>query len=70
MSIDNSATNPLQRGRSAQLGHCVRTTMAVGSALVAVIAGVSTLNMVTANRGIATLNEIASPFMQYFSRKA
>lgn len=70
MSLKTSSTSRNTNGRLAQLGHCARTTMAVGGALVAVITGISTLNMVSANRGIATLNEIASPFMQYFSRKA
>ena len=62
-------TSYLSERRFARVGSCLRTTWTLGSAVIAVIAGVSTLNMVSANYGMATLNEIASPFTQYFGRK-
>ena len=55
-------------GRFAQLGHYAWTTWTLCNAVVAVVAGVSTLNMAVANTGMATLNEVASPFMQQFAR--
>lgn len=69
MSLHNHMTSPTSERPLARFGTCLRTTWALGSAVVAVIAGISTLNMVSANHGMATLNEIASPFTQYFGRK-
>ena len=37
-------------------------------ALIAVIGGISTLNMVVAHLGVATLNDVASPFLQQLAR--
>lgn len=55
-------------GRTAQVGYCARQTWILLSAMVAVVAGISTLNMVVANLGMATINEFASPIMQQFAR--
>jgi hypothetical protein len=55
-------------GRCAQLGHYTRTAWTLFHAVIAVIAGVSTLNMAVANTGMATLSEVASSFQQQFAR--
>jgi hypothetical protein len=36
--------------------------------MIAVVAGISTLNMMVANVGMATINEFASPITQQFAR--
>jgi hypothetical protein len=55
-------------GRFAKVGHYTRTVWTLGNAVIAVIAGLSTLNIAVANTGMATLNEAASPFLQHFAR--
>jgi hypothetical protein len=55
-------------GRIAQAGHYARIGWTLVNAVIAVIAGISTLNMAVANTGMATLNEVASPLMQQFAR--
>ena len=55
-------------GRMTQAAYCVRTGWTVALAVVAVIGGISTLNMPIAHLGMATLNEVASPFMQQLAR--
>ena len=63
------ATAVQQSGsRIAQAGHYARVGWTLVNAAVAVIAGISTLNMVVANIGMATLNEVASPIMQQLAR--
>ena len=52
----------------ATFGHGVRTAWMFGGAVIAVVVGVSTLNMISANYGMATLNEIASPLFEQFGR--
>jgi hypothetical protein len=66
----NNVITTLQQsgGRFAQIGHYARTTWTLCNAVIAVVAGVSTLNMAVANTGMATLNEVASPVMQQFTR--
>src|SRR4051812_10078621 len=63
-------TVPLQQvaGRTAQVSYCARQTWILVNAMVAVVAGISTLNMVVANLGMATINEFASPIVQQFAR--
>jgi hypothetical protein len=55
-------------GRFAQVGHYARTTWTLCNAVIAVVAGVSTLNMAVANTGMATLNHVTSPLLQQFAR--
>jgi hypothetical protein len=68
--MSNVITTAIQQssGRISQVGHYARTTWTLAIAVIAVIAGITTLNMVVANLGVATLNEIASPFMQQLAR--
>ena len=54
--------------RVAQVVYCVRIGWTVTLALFAVIGGISTLNLTIAHLGMATLNEVASPFMQQLAR--
>jgi uncharacterized membrane protein len=53
---------------AVQFGYCARQTWTLCSALIAVIAGISTLNMVVANLGMATISEFASPLTQQIAR--
>jgi hypothetical protein len=55
-------------GRAAQVGYCARLTWTLFNAMIAVVAGISTLNMMVANVGMATINEFASPITQQFAR--
>jgi uncharacterized membrane protein len=55
-------------GRTAQTGYFVRQTWTLCSAMIAVVAGISTLNMMVANMGMATISEFASPITQQFAR--
>ncbi len=55
-------------GRMTQAAYWARTGWTVALAVVAVIGGISTLNMPIAHLGMATLNEVASPFMQHLAR--
>jgi hypothetical protein len=55
-------------GRIAPVGYYARMIWTLTIAVIAVIAGITTLNMVVANLGVATLNEVASPFMQQLAR--
>ncbi len=55
-------------GRIGQAAEYARTGWTVTMALIAVIGGISTLNMTIANLGMATLNDVASPFMQQLAR--
>lgn len=55
-------------GRAGQVGYCARQTWTLCNAMIAVIAGISTLNMVVANLGMATIHEFASPITQQFAR--
>jgi hypothetical protein len=55
-------------GRIGQAAEYARTGWAVAMALIAVIGGISTLNLTIAHLGMATLNDVASPFMQQFAR--
>jgi hypothetical protein len=68
--MSNVITTAMQQsgGRLAQVGHYARTMWTLCNAVIAVVAGISTLNMAVANTGMATLNEVASPFMQQFAR--
>jgi hypothetical protein len=65
--MSNVITMAIERsgGRIAQAGR-IGWTLAI--AVIAVVAGISTLNMVVANFGVATLHEVASPFMQQLAR--
>jgi hypothetical protein len=67
--MSNVITTAIQQsgGRIAQVGHYARTTCTLAIAVLAVIAGITTLNMVVANLGVATLNEVASPFIEQFA---
>ncbi len=51
-----------------QMAYCARTGWTVTLAVIAVIGGISTLNMTIAHLGMATLNEVASPFVQQLAR--
>ncbi len=44
-----------------------RTIWTIANAMIAVVAGISTLNMAVANTGMATLNEVASPILEQLS---
>ena len=55
-------------GRIGQTVEYARTGWTVATAVVAVIGGISTLNLTIAHLGLATLNDVASPFMQQFAR--
>lgn len=55
-------------GRMAQAAEYARTGWTITLAVIAVIGGISTLNMTIAHLGMATLNEVASPFMQQVAR--
>ncbi len=55
-------------GRLGQAADYARTGWTVAMAVVAVIGGISTLNMTIAHLGMATLNEVASPFMEQLAR--
>jgi hypothetical protein len=55
-------------GRIPQVGHYARTTWTLALAVIAMIAGISTLNMLVANMGVAALHEVASPIMQQLAR--
>ena len=55
-------------GRIGQAVEYARTGWTVALAVVAVIGGISTLNLAIAHLGMATLNDVASPFMQQFAR--
>jgi hypothetical protein len=68
MSDVITTTVQLSGGRIAQAGHYARTAWTLVNAVIAVVAGISTLNLAIANTGMATLNEAASPFMQQFAR--
>jgi len=67
-------TNPISpflqqsSGHAAQAACYARTGWTVTMALIAVIGGISTLNMVVAHLGVATLNDVASPFLQQLAR--
>jgi hypothetical protein len=63
-------TTALQQSghRVAVAGHYARTTWSLVNAVIAIIAGITTLNMIVANSGIATVNEVASPILQQFAR--
>lgn len=68
--MSNRIANALQPSlaRVGQFVHCARTTWTLVNAVIAVVAGISTLNMAVANAGLATLNELASPIIQQFAR--
>jgi uncharacterized membrane protein len=53
-------------GRLMMAGHYLRTSWALVNAVVAVVAGLSTLNMAVANSGMATLNQATAPLWQQF----
>ena len=55
-------------GRLMIAGHYLRTSWALVNAVIAVVAGLSTLNMPVADAGMATINQVASPLMQQFAR--
>ena len=55
-------------GRAAQVAYCARQTWTLFHAMIAVIAGISTLNMMVANVGMATITEFASPITQQLAR--
>ncbi len=68
--MNNVITMAIQQSgvRIAQVGRYARIGWTLTIAVIAVIAGISTLNMVVANFGVATLHEVASPFMQQLAR--
>jgi len=68
--MTNVITTMVQQsgGRVATAGHYARTTWSLANAVIAIIAGISTLNMVVAHIGISTVNEFASPILQQFAR--
>jgi len=55
-------------GRIAHAAEYARTGWTIALALIAVIGGISTLNLTIAHLGMATLNDVASPFMQQLVR--
>ncbi len=55
-------------GRMARAIYFARAGWNVTLAVIAVIGGISTLNLTIAHLGMATLNEVASPFMQHLAR--
>jgi hypothetical protein len=55
-------------GRGSVMAHYVRALWTVAGAVVAVVAGISTLNMAVADAGLATLNEFAAPVMAQMAR--
>jgi hypothetical protein len=69
-AMHNTITAALQHsgGRLTQASHFARTLWTVIHATVAVVAGITTLNMAVANLGMATLNEVASPVFQQCAR--
>jgi len=68
--MSNVITTAVQQtsSRIAQASHYARIGWTLVNAVIAVIAGISTLNLAVANTGMATLNEVASPLMQQFAR--
>jgi hypothetical protein len=55
-------------GRAAQAAQYARIGWTLANAVVAIVAGISTLNLAVAHLGMAALNEVASPFMQQLAR--
>jgi hypothetical protein len=55
-------------GRVAQAAQYARTGWTLANAVVAIVAGISTLNLAVAHIGVATLNDVASPFVQQLVR--
>ncbi|HWR14288.1 MAG TPA: hypothetical protein VN577_05645 [Terriglobales bacterium] len=68
MNTAISAAIQQMASRVALVGHGARTAWTLASAVIAVVAGISTLNMAVADIGMATLNEIASPWVQQIAR--
>ena len=68
--MSNVITNAVQQSgsRIGQAGHYARVGWTLLNAVIAVIAGISTLNMAVANTGMATINEFASPLMQQLAQ--
>ncbi len=51
-------------GRLMMASYYLRTSWGLVNAVIAVVAGLSTLNMAVADAGMATLNEAASRFVR------
>lgn len=63
-----AATVQQTGGRLALAEHYLRTSWSVVNAVIAVVAGYSTLNVAVANAGLATLNEATFPLRRQFVR--
>jgi hypothetical protein len=61
-------TEPHFDARPPRVTHYAHAGWRLVSAVVAVIAGFSTLNMTLADSGLASLNEQATPFTSLFAR--
>ena len=59
---------PQSSGARYFVAHYIHTSWMVLGAVIAVIAGFTTLNMFMADSGMAVLNEHAAPVMTFFAR--
>lgn len=67
--MENVITTEQQsRRRGRIVTHYAHTSWRLAGALVAVVAGFSTLNMTLADSGFAVLNEHVAPFAAVFAR--
>jgi len=66
--MESSTEVQKQGGRGHFLVHHARTSWMLASALMAVVAGIATLNLILTDSGMAILNHHLGPLMAHLSR--